>query len=69
MAVNYHFIAMAPYKTETNTTVIYCHIITLEKENTTVNYGGMIITLTPVANFMKLFQLLFMLLSAHCLKF
>jgi hypothetical protein len=34
-----------PDKTVPNTAVIYCHILTLEKEGTTVNFRGIFMTL------------------------
>jgi hypothetical protein len=37
-----------------NTAVTYCYILTLEKGDTTVNYHGIFITLTPAVNFTKL---------------
>jgi hypothetical protein len=35
---------LAPAKTIPNTAAIHCHILTLEKEGTTVNYCSIIIT-------------------------
>jgi len=36
------------------TTVIYCHIVALEKEDTTVNYSGIFKTSAPETNVIKL---------------
>jgi hypothetical protein len=41
----YCFTTLAADKTVPNTTVIYCHILTLEEEGTAVNYHGIFITL------------------------
>jgi hypothetical protein len=38
---------LAPDKTIPNTAVIYCHILTLGKEGTIVNYSSIYITLAP----------------------
>jgi hypothetical protein len=41
------------------TTVIYCHILALEKEDTTVNYSGIFKTSAPETNVIKLLALKF----------
>jgi hypothetical protein len=53
MAVDYHsiFITLAPYKTIPNTAVIHCHILTLGKEDTVVNYHSICITQAPGLGF------------------
>jgi hypothetical protein len=49
---------LATDKTILNTAVIYCHILTLEKEDSMVNYNSIFKPLAPNVNDIKLFTVI-----------